>query len=78
MRFAATPPAVTASGFGASTRNWTSLQISGAAAVKDERPLPGEVATKIYERYLQSFTHPIPEKFSQSSFSTGGSGGGSR
>lgn len=63
-------------GFGADTRYWTSLQVSGAAATRDERPLPGEVATKIYERYVQSFTHPIPERFSRDSFSSGGGGGG--
>lgn len=64
-------------GFGADTRYWTSLQVSGAAAVTDERPLPGEVATKVYERYVQSFAHPIPEKFDRDSFQSGSGGGGS-
>lgn len=64
-------------GFGADTRYWTSLQVSGAAAVTDERPMPGEVATKVYERYVQSFSRPIPEKFDRDSFQSGsGSGGG--
>jgi hypothetical protein len=25
--------------------------------------MPGEVADRVYQRYLQSFTHPIPEQF---------------
>jgi hypothetical protein len=69
-----------ATGFGAETRNWTALQIGGASASKEERPLPGEVSTKVYERYVQSFTHPIPEKLGRDSFSSssGGGGGGSK
>ncbi len=63
-------------GFGAETRYWTALQISGAVAAKDERPLPGEVATKVYDRYVQSFAHPIPEKFDRDSFQSSGGGGG--
>ncbi len=62
---------------GAETRSWTELQASGAAASADARPQPGEVATRAYERYLQSFTHPIPEKFDRDSFGSDSSGGGS-
>lgn len=51
------------------------LQRSGRAAV-DDKPLSQAAATRIYDRYLDSFTHEIPEKFEESSFSpSGGSGG---
>jgi hypothetical protein len=69
----AAPPA-----FGDQTRAWTSLQESGAAASKVERPLSGEAGTRAYERYLHSFEHPIPERFERESFGTGSSGGGSK
>jgi hypothetical protein len=62
--------------FGDQTRAWVSLQESGAAASKVERPLPGEAGTRAYERYLHSFEHAIPEQFERQSFSAGGSGGG--
>lgn len=59
---------------GTEARAWTQLQASGQAAVADLRPLPGEVADKVYQRYLDSFGQPIPESFQRESF-TGGSGG---
>jgi hypothetical protein len=56
---AADPPAV-----GTQTRAWTKLQAGGAAAEKGPpRGTPGEVADRVYQRYLQSFTHPVPEQF---------------
>ena len=64
--------AAPATGFGASTRAWTSLQTSGAAASSEPRPLPGEAAKNTYERYLKSFAHPIPEKFERESFTSDG------
>lgn len=63
-------------GFGADTRYWTTLQTSGAVASKDARPVPGEAARRSYERYIQTFTYPIPEKFDRDSFSSSGGGGG--
>lgn len=71
---ASAPPAA----FGDQTRAWVSLQESGAAASKVERPLSGEAGTRVYERYLRSFEHPIPEQFERQSFSSGSSGGGSQ
>lgn len=52
----------TAAAVGAQTRAWVKLQESpsGKAAV---RGLPGEAADRVYQRYLQSFTRPIPERF---------------
>lgn len=55
---------------GESTRGWTTLQTSGSAASSEARPLPGDVAKNVYERYANSFKHPIPEKFERDSFST--------
>lgn len=56
--------------FGSTTRDWTSLQTSGSAASRTARPLPGDAAKNIYDRYADSFKHPIPEKFERDSFAT--------
>ena len=61
-------------GFGSQTRYWLATQSSGASSETDARPMPGEVATLVYQCYLNSFTHPIPERFEADSFSTKGSG----
>lgn len=58
---------------GADTRAWTELQKSNTASLAVSRPLPGEVANKVYERYLKSYEHPIPEHFDRESLGTGGS-----
>src|SRR5882757_1500598 len=71
---AGTAPAGSGDGFGSQTRLWLSTQASGTNSVTEERPMPGEVATLVYQRYLQSFTHPIPERFTSDSFTAGGSG----
>lgn len=62
---------------GDEVRAWTDLQKSGTASVTDARPMPGEVADKVYDRYLQSFGHPIPEAFERQSFASGGGSSGS-
>lgn len=62
-------------GFGSQTRYWLNTQTSGTNSVTDARPMPGEVATMVYQRYLNSFTHPIPERYEADTFSTQGSGG---
>ncbi|HWY26179.1 MAG TPA: DUF3613 domain-containing protein [Nevskia sp.] len=61
-------------GFGSQTRYWLATQTSGASSATDARPMPGEVASLVYQRYLNSFTHPIPERFEADTFSTKGSG----
>ncbi|MDB5974810.1 MAG: hypothetical protein JWR07_1570 [Nevskia sp.] len=75
----ATPVAapVQGQGFGSQTRFWLATQTSGVSAVAEERPMPGEAATLVYQRYLTSFTHPIPERYESDSFSVSGGGGGS-
>ncbi|MGH8497609.1 MAG: DUF3613 domain-containing protein, partial [Methylococcales bacterium] len=49
--------------FGSDVRQWMELQRSGVAASLIRQTVSGPVAEKIHERYVQSFTHPIPEYF---------------
>lgn len=62
---------------GAETRAWVDLQTSGSAAVGDARPMPGEVADAVYQRYVNSFKHPIPAQFPRTSGGESGSGSSS-
>lgn len=61
---------------GDETRQWLELQASGNASLGTIRPMPGEIADKVYQRYLDSYDHPLPETFDRDSFTTD-SGGGS-
>ncbi|NGY05292.1 DUF3613 domain-containing protein [Solimonas terrae] len=62
---------------GGDTRAWLDLQTSPAAQAADVRPVPGEVAEQVYQRYINSFKYPIPETFKRDSFvQNGGSGSG--
>ncbi len=61
---------------GTDTRAWLELQRSGAASAPQVQPVPGEVADKVYQRYLNSFDQPIPAQFDRESF-VGRSGSGS-
>ena len=73
------PPAEETEAPGTQTQSWVDLQVSNNAALGAARPMPGEVADQVYQRYLKSFTHPIPEYFQRDNFvQGGGSGGGSR
>jgi len=54
---------------GSSARAWTDLQRSNTAALGWARPLPGDAADRIYQRYLNSFGQPIPDNFGRKSFS---------
>lgn len=58
---------------GDETRAWLQLQASGAASVPEAAPMSGEVADRVYQRYLKSFDHPIPAQFQRESFASGGS-----
>lgn len=51
------------------------LQRSGRASVANQ-PLSQAAATRVYDRYLKSFTHDIPEQFKEDSFGTSNGGGG--
>jgi hypothetical protein len=59
---------------GAEARAWLDLQKSGQAASAATRPQPGEVADKVYQRWLNSHDQPIPAEFSREAFSGGSSG----
>lgn len=62
---------------GSDTRAWLDLQTNPAAQTPDVRAVPGEVAEEVYQRYVNSFKHPIPEAFSRDSF-VQGEGSGSK
>ena len=62
---------------GADSHAWIDLQASGSAAAGGARPLPGEVADAVYQRYLNSFKHPIPAQFPCESSGSQGGGNGS-
>lgn len=47
---------------GAGARAWLELQASGRQAAPGPGQ-PGEAATRVWQRYLESFEHPIPETF---------------
>lgn len=51
------------------TANLLQLQRSGKFASRNEQRLPGRAQTKVYERYINSFGHPIPETYINEEFS---------
>lgn len=53
---------------GEDARNWIDLQVSGEAAERPADGMPGEIAERVWQRYIDSFTHPIPERFERDSF----------
>ena len=57
------------------TRAWLELQKSNNASWGEARPISGEQAQKIHQRYLDSFNHGIPEKFERDQFVGESSGG---
>ena len=62
---------------GAATQRLLALQRGGTMASTTPRPIPGEVAHRSYERYLNSFNHPIPDRYGSSvSMRQGGTGTG--
>jgi len=42
---------------------WLELQSSGRAASPQPQPFSGPVMNRAHERYLESFTHPVPPYF---------------
>jgi hypothetical protein len=63
---------------GDATAQLLALQRSGAAASPVERPIPGDVAARSYQRYLKSFEHPIPERFDTTVGGGAAAGSGTR
>lgn len=57
---------------GDESKAWLQLQNSGSQAATGPRPMPGEIADNVYQRYLDSFKQPIPAEFKRQS--AGGSG----
>lgn len=56
---------------GKTTQQAMELQRSGRQSV-ETRPMLKDVADRTYDRYLESFTHPIPDQYQrESSFSSG-------
>lgn len=49
---------------GTQTREWMELQRSGKAAGPSQR-LSGAAESRVYARYLENFTHPIPEFYKE-------------
>jgi len=59
---------------GPTVRNALEIQRSGDQSAP-ARPMLKDVADRTYERYLESFTYPIPEQFERdASFSADGNG----
>ena len=50
------------------THRLLEVQRSGQNASTEEQYLSGKVNTLIYERYVKSFSRPIPERFSSDTF----------
>jgi hypothetical protein len=50
------------------THRLLEAQRSGKNASTEEQYLSGKVNTQIYERYVKSFSRPIPERFSSDAF----------
>ncbi|HEF5786869.1 hypothetical protein WK80_21765 [Burkholderia multivorans] len=65
----------TASDVGRSTTEWLSMQRDNRAAAPTQ-PLLGDVASLVYQRYLESFKHKIPESMGTQVGAAGMSGGG--
>lgn len=63
-------------GTGRDTRAWMDLQKGGSAASAEPQPMTGEVADKVYQRYVDSFGYPLPEQFKRESIKSGEGGGG--
>ena len=59
---------------GTQTRAWMELQKTAAPADGASQAMPGEVADVVYQRYVTSFTHPIPETYTRDSLKSGSGG----
>lgn len=61
---------------GDATRSLLAMQREGDLASQTSRSLAGDVANLSYQRYLDSFKHAIPEKFTTTVSKSGGSSSG--
>ena len=53
---------------GSEVRRALALQLSGQLASSNPQQLIGPVQDKVWTRYVDSFGHPIPERFIDESF----------
>ncbi len=60
---------------GVTLDSWVDMQVAGTQSVSESPALPGPIASKIYDRYANSFAHPIPDRFERENFGTGSGGG---
>ena len=61
---------------GEETKEWLALQNSGKQAASGPRPMPGEIADNVYQRYVDSFKQPIPAEFKRQSTGSAGNASG--
>jgi hypothetical protein len=59
---------------GSESAAWFDLQRSGVAASAHRQSLPGDAMEKIYKRYIDSFSAPIPVRFPKETTTAGGGG----
>jgi len=50
---------------GSQTRQWLDMQREGTQASQQAQTLPGPVMDQVYQRYIKSFGHPIPERYEE-------------
>ena len=50
---------------GSQTRQWLNMQREGAQASQQAQTLPGPVMDQVYQRYIKSFGHPIPDLYEE-------------
>ena len=63
---------------GPETRAWVELQTGGTAASSAARPMPGDIAERVYQRHANSFARPIPDTLGRQGFVEEGGGGGGK
>lgn len=61
---------------GDEAKAWVDLQQSGQQASGAPRPMPGEIADSVYQRYVDSFKQPIPAEFKRQSSGDSGNASG--
>ncbi len=50
---------------GSQTRQWLDMQREGSQASQQAQTLPGPVMDQVYQRYIKSFGHPIPDLYEE-------------
>lgn len=50
---------------GSEARQWLDMQREGTHASPQAQTLPGPVMDQVYQRYIRSFGHPIPDLYEE-------------